>query len=833
MMHTIAPDILIAAETWERKTKPISSILKSQIFKSVSYYRKNRAPGGGCAIIFNETRFRAINCDIIVPDNIEVVWCIFAPKDGSVQNLPIKRIAVCSVYVSPKSQKKAELIEHLIESIQILRAKHNNEVNFLISGDFNRLDYGEILDSYSALKQIVSIPTRKAATLSIVLTDLHTLYHPPTTLAPLQVDSNKKGKDADHEIILLAPKNNTLYKQKRAKKVIKSRPILDSQLQKFEKDLAIYPWSEIFEGKNANEKASLFHNFLRTKLDQYFPEKTTTISNLDRQWMTPQLKQLHRKMQREFYQHRKSLKYKKLKAKFMKIKRKNIKTFYSDFVTDLKKSHPGKWYQLAKKIGTGEEWKRGEVKVESLAGISNADCAKLIAEHFAEISNQYKPIDHTQLPCFLPARPPPQVTEYEVYLRLRKIKKTKSTLPLDIPDKLRQECALFLADPLHRIINTSLAESTYPADWKLEWVTPAPKIANPKGMNDLRKISSTSDYSKVFEGFLKDWVMEDISHNIDISQYGGQPGIGTEHMLVCLVDRILKLLDSNPDRSAVILSSLDWSSAFDRQDPTLAIKKFVQLGVRPSLISLLASYLTNRKMKVKFNDELSEFLELIGGGPQGTLLGQLEYIVQSNDCGQSVPSEDRYKYIDDISLLHLVCLAGLLMDYNYHHHVPSDIGTADQFLHPSSFNTQTTLNNISDWSKENLMKINEEKCYYMTFSRSNSNCVTRLNMNDTNLDKRKSTKLLGIWISDDLSWSRNCKEITIKAFSRLSMLTKLKYVGVSVEDLLDIYKLHIRSITEYCSVVFHSRLTKEESDKLERIQRVCLKIILGHMYIVY
>ena len=65
------------------------------------------------------------------------------------------------------------------------------------------------------------------------------------------------------------------------------------------------------------------------------------------------------------------------------------------------------------------------------------------------------------------------------------------------------------------------------------------------------------------------------------------------------------------------------------------------------------------------------------------------------------------------------------------------------------------------------------------------------------------------------------------------MLTKLKYVGESEEDLLDIYKLHIRSITEYCSVVFHSRLTKEESDELVRMQRVCPKIILGHMYIDY
>ena len=116
--------------------------------------------------------------------------------------------------------------------------------------------------------------------------------------------------------------------------------------------------------------------------------------------------------------------------------------------------------------------------------------------------------------------------------------------------------------------------------------------------------------------------MEDISPNLDIGQFGGQPGIGTEHMIVCMLDRILKLLDRNYDRSAIIMAGLDWSAAFDRQDPTIAIKKFIKLGVRPSLIPLLSSYLTDRRMNVKFNGEMSEFMALIGGGPQGTLFGQ-------------------------------------------------------------------------------------------------------------------------------------------------------------------------------------------------------------------
>ena len=72
-----------------------------------------------------------------------------------------------------------------------------------------------------------------------------------------------------------------------------------------------------------------------------------------------------------------------------------------------------------------------------------------------------------------------------------------------------------------------------------------------------------------------------------------------------------------------------------------------------------------------------------------------------------------------------------------------------------------------------------------------------------------------------------------QVISRLSMLTKLKYVGVGIEDLLEVYKLFIRSCTEYCSVAFHSSLTIEQSDKLERIQKTCLRVILGEMYVSY
>ena len=52
---------------------------------------------------------------------------------------------------------------------------------FLCGGDFNRIDINDILDSYGALKSILSVPTRKSATLEILLTDLHTMFHTSST----------------------------------------------------------------------------------------------------------------------------------------------------------------------------------------------------------------------------------------------------------------------------------------------------------------------------------------------------------------------------------------------------------------------------------------------------------------------------------------------------------------------------------------------------------------------------------------------------------------------------------------------------------------------------
>ena len=88
------------------------------------------------------------------------------------------------------------------------------------------------------------------------------------------------------------------------------------------------------------------------------------------------------------------------------------------------------------------------------------------------------------------------------------------------------------------------------------------------------------------------------------------------------------------------------------------------------------------------------------------------------------------------------------------------------------------------------------------------------------MERENITILLGIWIRDDLNWSTNTMKICRAAYSKIPMLSKLKYVGVAKHELVNIYKMFIRSKMEYCSVVFHYGLTQEQSKKLENIQQL-------------
>ena len=173
--------------------------------------------------------------------------------------------------------------------------------------------------------------------------------------------------------------------------------------------------------------------------------------------------------------------------------------------------------------------------------------------------------------------------------------------------------------------------------------------------------------------------------------------MGTEHLMVAMVDRILQLLDA-PGASAVFMAAIDWMGAFDRLDPTITIHKLITMGVRPSLIPIIVEFMTDRSMTVKYNTASSKWHTLVGGSPQGSWMGQMAYIAASDDAARGLDDQDKFKFCDDLTILELVKMSGLLMEYDYKEHVASDIATDQKYLDPTLFNTQANLDELQIWT---------------------------------------------------------------------------------------------------------------------------------------
>ena len=321
----------------------------------------------------------------------------------------------------------------------------------------------------------------------------------------MQKDEGSKGMDGDHQTLMFAPKASKDFFVKREKRKVKTRPLPKSKVATFCAEITRHTWENVLKAEDIDIKTEEYHKYIRELLDKHLPEKTVTVSNLDKPWMNPQLKELLRQTQRERLKKGKGGKFKELWSKFRRLKRSRIKNFHRQFVQELKYSDPSKWHQKMKQLGGIDQISQGRLVISELEGLKDKKSAERVAKSFAEVSQEYSRLDREKLPAFLPAGRSEEVNILQVFNKIKNIKKTKSTLVIDLPDKIRQECALDLAEPVASNINACLKDGRFPSLWKREWVTPIPKVKlgeKIKTCDDVRKVASTSDYAKCFEAFL-------------------------------------------------------------------------------------------------------------------------------------------------------------------------------------------------------------------------------------------------------------------------------------------------------------------------------------------
>jgi hypothetical protein len=374
------------------------------------------------------------------------------------------------------------------------------------------------------------------------------------------------------------------------------------------------------------------------------------------------------------------------------------------------------------------------------------------------------------------------------------------------PDQIPNWCLRDFAEPLSRpicaIFNSSIREGVVPSVWKSADIIPIPKVIPPNSIeSDLRPISLTPVLSKLLEGFVGTWLWEIVAPLIDSNQYGGLKGVSTTHALVDMVHNWLRAAEQH---ETVRVLLLDYSKAFDHVDHNILLQKLKSMGTPDILLRWLSSFLSDRQQRVRVNSDVSEWLSPNGSVPQGSYLGPLLFIVMIHD-------------------LSVDCLCHKFMD---------DTTFSESFKLPSDSKMQNYTNKMIEWSNTNNMIINGKKTKELIISYSTQKPdISLIQIGDTPIERVKQTKLLGVILSDDLSWQDNTNYIYSKAAKRLYFLTLLRRAGVSKGDLLIYYTSVIRSVVEYGCQVWHTSLTECQTKLLESIQKRAMQIILwDHSY---
>ena len=388
-----------------------------------------------------------------------------------------------------------------------------------------------------------------------------------------------------------------------------------------------------------------------------------------------------------------------------------------------------------------------------------------------------------------------EIEENVVLDRLSKINVNKCQGPDELHGKILFEIRHEIAKPLADLFTLSLEKGIVPQDWRDANVCPLFKKGCRDKAENYRPVSLTSIVGKVLESIIKDKIVKFLEEHklLRDSQHGFTGGRSCLTNLLEFFESVTKELE---DGNNVDMVYLDFCKAFDKVPHIRLIRKLEALGIRGKVKSWIESWLGDRRQRVCVDGELSDWVKVSSGVPQGSVLGPVLFLIYINDLDDGILSK-LGKFADDSKLCKGV---GSTADVSV---LANDLAQLDK------------------WSSKWQMKFNTEKCSVIHLGKNNAQNKYNLgNAVLTNSDKERD---LGIIVDKTMKFSEHINSVVGSANSILGMISR-NITCKNKNIVTRLYKALVRPKLEFCVQAWRPYLRKD-IDKIERVQHRATKMI--------
>ena len=391
-----------------------------------------------------------------------------------------------------------------------------------------------------------------------------------------------------------------------------------------------------------------------------------------------------------------------------------------------------------------------------------------------------------------------------------------------IPTFLLKKCADELCPIILHIVNSSIIQAKFPADMKKAVVKPTLKKSNADTdcLKNYRPVSNLPVTSKLIERIVLDQLNDHLNLN-DLHcpvQSGYRPNHSCETLLIRLTDDIFKEIHQD---NIVVLVLLDLSAAFDTIDHSILLKKLEEdFGVTDKTLKWFSSYLIDRFFCVKVGSSLSDFLCLIFGVPQGSLLGPILFILYIKHL-QKIAAKyglDIQLYADDSQLY-----------ISFHPKRPTEIEGAVNRINEC-------LAEIKKWMVTNFMKLNEDKTELLLIGKplvlKKFDLEVKIQFGSTYITPTvcsgSNWKSLGVMLDGSLTLERQINNVKKNcSWTMTNLRTIRKYLDEKVKLML--VKQLIISKLDFCNSLYFN-IPMKRLKKLKSILNGCVRFIYDINY---